>query len=83
MARGDKGFGAQWNSSKRRGSREREQGRGAYADDLYLHRENRRLSGPPATHRGQSKSCLEKTAALLLFLGVLGFVLAQASGKVA
>lgn len=75
MARGNdpgKDFDDQWYGSKRAGEYKRSRGEGAWADDVYLKRQNQRLSGPPAHHARKKSSCGKTTA----FLG--GFFLVAA-----
>lgn len=73
----DKGkdFDDQFNASKRRGQYKASRGEGAWSDDKYLERLNARLGKPPVHHAsGESKSCADKTVALLAILGALAFL---------
>jgi hypothetical protein len=73
MTRGNdpgKDFNDQFNESFRRGREKADRGEGPWAEDKYLERVNRRLSGPPANHRKGSGGCA------LAFLG--GFILTAA-----
>lgn len=72
MARGNdpgKDFDDQWYGSKRAGEYKASRGEGAHADDIYLKRVNRRLSGPPAHHARRDSGCGKTTVGLLAFLG--------------
>lgn len=72
MTRGNdpgRDFDDQWHASRRAGERKAAKGEGVWAEDKYLKREARRLSGPPVSHRGESKGCTGSTVTLLAFLG--------------
>jgi len=57
MTASGKDFDDQWRRSRREGREKARRGDTYWANDKFLERENRRLSGPPAHHAGQS-SCM-------------------------
>jgi hypothetical protein len=86
MARGNspgKDFDDQWNNSRRRGEYRASRGEGPYSADKYLERNNERLGRQPASHRGESKGCGEKTVVLAALLGGIGWFVSEIVNRVA
>ncbi len=71
-----KDFDDQWDASKRVGDYKRARGEGAWAQDKYLERLNKQLSGPPA-HHAKKEGCADKSVILLALLGGLGWVISE------
>lgn len=74
--RGDS-FDAQFNASKARADRKREQGLGAYSADRYV--QNAGQMKPPANN---DEGCGKATVILLSLLGGAAWGLAEAAGRV-